>query len=172
VVAYECMKQLIAIKSNFDNDQYNINICYICYMEVRNIQHKRVIVVFWKNNKDHPFDVFSNLKNLCLTYTQFNYNTLSNYLSKAKVAYENKEVRIERKAIIAKPIVEAKIRKIAPVLRRVMMTDANDEQHDMEYWLSRSVKERAAAITFIISQSLKKGERLDKTKLVKQQMHA
>lgn len=143
-------------------------------MEAHNIKDKRVIVVFWKNNTDHPFEVFSNLKNFCLSYTQFNYNTISNYLSKAKVAYENQEIRIERKSVISKPkpIVGAKIRKIAPVLRRVMMKDANDEQHDMEYWLSRSVKERAAAVTFIISQSLKKGQRMDKTKLVKKRMYA
>lgn len=143
-------------------------------MAARNIQDKRVIIVFWKNNRDHPFEVFSNLKNFCLSYTQFNYNTISNYLSKAKVAYENQEIRIERKSVISKPkpIVEAKIRKIAPVLRRVMMKDAKDEQHDMEYWLSRPVKERAAAVTFIISQSLEKGQRMDKTKLVKKRMYA
>lgn len=143
-------------------------------METRNIQDKRVIVVFWKNNTDNPFEVFSNLKNFCLSYTQFNYNTISNYLSKAKVAFENQEIRIERKSVILKPkhVAEAKIRKIAPVLRKVMMKDAKDEEHDMEYWLSRPVKERAAAITFIISQSLKKGQRMDKTKLVKKRMYA
>ncbi|MBB6501797.1 hypothetical protein [Pedobacter cryoconitis] len=64
------------------------------------------------------------------------------------------------------------IRKIAPVLKRVMMKDANDEQHDFEYWLSRPVKERAAAVTHIISQSLTKGQRIDKTKLVKTRIHS
>jgi len=51
------------------------------------------------------------------------------------------------------------------------MKDANDEQHDFEYWLSRPVKERAAAVTHIISQSLTRGQRMDKTKLVKKRMH-
>ncbi|WP_449437159.1 hypothetical protein [Pedobacter steynii] len=51
-----------------------------------------------------------------------------------------------------------------------MMKDANDEQYDLEYWLSRTVKERAAAITYIVSQSLRKGQRLDKTKLIKIKM--
>ncbi|WP_052496466.1 hypothetical protein [Pedobacter lusitanus] len=142
-------------------------------MEKLNIQGKRVIVVFWKNSTENPFEVFSNLKNFSLSYPQFNYKTISNYLSKAKVAYENQEVRIERKNIILKPkpASEPRIRKIAPVLRRVMMKDANDEQHDLEYWLSRPVKERAAAVTYIISQSLTKGQRMDKTKLVKKRMY-
>lgn len=141
-------------------------------MEPLSIQGKRVIVVFWKNNTENPFEVFSNLKNFCLSYPQFNYNTLSNYLSKAKIAYENQEMRIERKNIILRPKTapESRIRKIAPVLRRVMMKDANDEQHDLEYWLGRPVKERAAAVTYIISQSLTKGQRMDKTKLVKKRI--
>ena len=92
-------------------------------MEMLSIQEKRVIVVFWKNSIENPFEVFSNLKNFCLSYPQFNYNTISNYLSKAKVAYENQEIRIERKNIISKPkpAPEHRIRKIVPVLRRVMM---------------------------------------------------
>ncbi|ATP57149.1 hypothetical protein CPT03_12040 [Pedobacter ginsengisoli] len=143
-------------------------------MEALSIQGKRVVVVFWKNNTENPFEVFSNLKNFCLSYPKFNYNTISNYLSKAKIAYENHEIRIERKNIILKPKLsrEPRIRKIAPVLRRVMMKDADDEQHDLEYWLSRPVKERAAAVTSIISQSLKKGQRMDKTKLIKKRMYA
>ena len=132
---------------------------------------KRVIVVFWKKRVDSPFEVFSNLKNFCLSYIQFNYNTLSNYLSKAKIPYENEHVRIERKSIIAKPkLISAKVRAIAPVLRQVQMKNADDEQHDLEYWLSKSLKERAAAVTFIISQSLAKDQRMDKTKLIRRKI--
>ncbi|MCY1556516.1 hypothetical protein D9M68_932720 [compost metagenome] len=47
------------------------------------------------------------------------------------------------------------------------MKNADDEQHDLRYWLSRPVKERAAAVTFIISQALAKGQRMDKTKLIR-----
>jgi hypothetical protein len=149
-------------------------------METLNIQEKRVIVVYWKNSMENPLEVFSNLKNFCLSYPQFNYNTISNYLSKAKIAYENREIRIERKNVISKPkpkpkptpSPEPRIRKIAPVLRRVMMKNANDEQHDLKYWLGRPVKERAAAVTYIISQSLANGQRMDKTKLVKKRMYA
>jgi len=80
----------------------------------------------------------------------------------------------KRKSVILKPkpIIKAKIRQIVPVLRKVMMKDAKDEQRDMEYWLSRPVQERAAAVTFIISQSLKKGQRMDKTKLVRKRLGA
>ncbi|MHA4893543.1 hypothetical protein ACXZ1K_02230 [Pedobacter sp. PWIIR3] len=132
------------------------------------VRDKRVVVVFWKKRIESPFEVFSNLKNFCLSYVQYNYNTISNYLGKAKVPYENDDVRIERKSIIVKPKpINTKVRSIVPVVRKVQMKAANDEQHDLEYWLGRSVKERAAAVTFIISQSLTKGQRLDKTKLVK-----
>ena len=77
--------------------------------------------------------------------------------------------RKKRKSIIAKPI-STKARAIAPVVRKVQMKAANDEQYDLEYWLSRPVEERAAAVTFIISQSLSKGQRMDKTKLVRRRM--
>ncbi len=142
-------------------------------MEASDDQPKRVIVVFWKNDRDKLFEVFSNLKNFCLSYPQFNYNTMSNYLSKAKIAYENHEIRVERKNIISKPksAFPASVRKIVPVIRKVKLKNANDEQNDLEYWLSKPVKERAAAVTFIISQSVKKGQRLDKTRLIKR-MHS
>lgn len=143
------------------------------YMETSIVRDKRVIVVFWKKRVDSPFEVFSNLKNFCLSYMQFNYNTISNYLGKAKVPYENEDVRIERKSIISKPkISNPKVRSIATVVRKVQMKEANDEKHDLAYWLSKSVKERAAAVTFIISQSLAKGQRMDKTKLSRKIMHS
>ncbi len=140
-------------------------------MEMLKSPQKRVIIVFWKNNILHPFEIFSSLKNFCLSYPQFNYNTISNYLSKARVPYENNDIRIERQQIISKPkpAAENRIRKIVPVLRRVMMKDANDDQHDLAYWLSKPVEERVAAVTYIISQSLTKGQRMDKTKLVRKE---
>jgi len=138
-------------------------------MQTEVIQNKRVIVVCWKSKPDSPFEIFSNLKNFCLSYKQYNYNTLNNYLSKAKTAYENLEIRIERKNVIMKPKTEHETRgrKIVPVIRKVMLKEANDEERDLMYWLSRPVIERAAAVTSIISQSLIKGQRMDKTKVVK-----
>jgi hypothetical protein len=134
------------------------------------IRNKRVILVYWKSKPDNLFEVFSNLRNFCLSYKEYSYNTINNYLSKAKIPYENQEVRIERKNIIMKPKTEPIIRKIAPVVRKVMLKEANDEQRDLEYWLSRPVIERAAAVTAIISQSLTKGQRMDKTIVVKRKM--
>ncbi len=60
-----------------------------------------------------------------------------------------------------------KVRKIAPVIRKVMLKEANDEERDLKYWLGKPVQERAAAVTQIIAQSLGVEQRMDKTKLVK-----
>lgn len=142
-------------------------------METSTARDKRVIIVFWKKRVESPFEVFSNLKNFCLSYIEFNYNTLNNYLGKAKVPYENEDVRIERKSIISKPkAIYPKVRAIVPVIRKVQMKEADDAEHDLEYWLGKSAQERAAAVTFIISQSLAKGQRMDKTRLSRKIMHS
>lgn len=123
---------------------------------------KRIVLVHWKKQKE--VEVFSNLKNFCLSYPQYNYNTLSNYLSKGKIAYDNDLVRVERKDIIAKakPSV-ATARAIVPVLRRVKMKDAEDEVRDLQYWRSQPVVKRAEAVTFLVNQMLKKRQRMDKS---------
>ncbi len=51
-----------------------------------------------------------------------------------------------------------------------MLKDANDEERDLEYWLTKQVKDRAAAVTFLISQFLTKGQRMDKTIVVKKSL--
>lgn len=134
-------------------------------MSEANLKSKRVILVHWK--KQNNTEVFSNLKYFCLSYPQYNYNTINNYLSKRKIPYESEIIRIERKNIISKPITAvssvANAREIAPVLRRVKMKEANDEIRDWEYWLSQPVKKRAEAITFLVSQMLEDGQRMDKT---------
>ncbi len=60
--------------------------------------------------------------------------------------------------------------RIQPVVNKGVMKEM-DEQQDLLYWLSKSPRERIEAVTFIISQSLKSGERLDKTAVVKRKMH-
>lgn len=125
---------------------------------------KRIVLVHWKKQND--VEVFSNLRYFCLSYPQYNYNTLNNYLSKEKIAYENEIVRVERKDIIAKPkptFAVANVKSIVPVLRRVQMKEANDDVRDWQYWLSQPVIKRAEAVTFLVSQMLKEGERMDKT---------
>lgn len=129
------------------------------------LKNKRIVLVHWK--KQSKIEIFSNLRYFCLSYPQYNYNTLNNYLSKEKIAYENEIVRVERKDIIAKPkpafAPDANARTIVPVLRRVQMKEAKDDVRDWEYWLSQPVIKRAEAVTFLVSQMLKKGQRMDKT---------
>lgn len=45
-----------------------------------------------------------------------------------------------------------------------------DEQEDLLYWLSRSPKERMEAVTFIISQFLKPGQRMDKSAVTRRKL--
>ena len=137
------------------------------------IQKKRVIVVHWKNKPENPFEVFSSLKNFCLSYRGYNYNTMSNYLSKGKIAYDNQDVRIERKNVILKPKTDAalaKQRTIVPVIRKIKLKEADDAKHDLVYWLSKSPLERLAAVTEMISFSQKKPVRMDKTRIVKRKL--
>ncbi len=140
-------------------------------MEVLDTLRKRVVVVYWKNRQNDPFEVFSSLKNFCLSYVQYNYNTLSNYLGKEKIAYDNEQVRIERKIVFLKPKADILQRKILPVVRKVALKDADDYTRDTAYWLSRPDSERLAAVTFLIRQTMKKGQRMDKTKIVKRRVN-
>jgi len=64
--------------------------------------NKRVVVVQWKRFAGIDVDVFSSLKGFCDSYPSYNYHTLSNYLSKKKIPFENDEVKIERQPLIQK----------------------------------------------------------------------
>lgn len=137
------------------------------------IQKKRVVVVHWKNKQENPFEVFSSLKNFCLSYRGYNYNTLSNYLSKGKIAYDNWEVRIERKEVILKPKTNAEQeskRTIIPALRKVKVKEADDAKNDLKFWLKKTPMDRVAAVTGMISPSQTPLERMDKTKIVKRKL--
>lgn len=143
-------------------------------MNTSHSQNKRVVIVYWKNKVDSPFQVFSSLKNFCQSYIEYNYNTLSNYLSKRKIAFENDKVRIERTIVISKPPLEnvALVRNIVPEVRKVLLKGANDAGNDLDYWLSKPPSERVAAVTYIISQSLHQGQRMDKQKIIKRKIRA
>ena len=139
------------------------------------IPKKRVVIVHWKNKPEDPFEVFSSLKNFCLSYDEYNYNTLSNYLSKGKIAYDNQQIRIERKLVILKPKTSpasAVQRSIVPVVRKVILHEADDAKKDMNFWLSKSPLDRLSAVTELISYSMKRTKRLDKTKIVKRKLKA
>lgn len=128
-------------------------------------QNRRVVVVYWKSNPENPIEVFSSLKNFCISYQKYNYNTLSNYLSKAKVPYETDEVRVERKDVFSQPKIAA--RKIMPIVRKVALKEANDDANDLNYWMEKTPSERLSGLTFLVRQSIKKGQRMDKTHVVK-----
>ena len=130
---------------------------------------KRVIVAYWKTRPENPIEVFSSLKNFCLSYSAYNYNTLNNYLGRNKIAYETNTVRIERKNVFLKPKLPAE-RKIQPGVRKVALHEANDYSHDLNYWLSRPVNERLAAVTLLVRQTLTKGQQMDKHKVVKRRL--
>lgn len=64
--------------------------------------NKRVVVVQWKRFAGTDVDVFSSLKGFCDSYPSYNYHTLSNYLSKKKIPFENNDIRVERQPLIQK----------------------------------------------------------------------
>lgn len=128
---------------------------------------KRVVVLNWKAKPENPIEIFSNLKILCQSYPAYNYNTLNNYLSKNKMPYENRDVRIERKIVTTKPV---KSRQIIMVAGRVNKAGHNEQKQNLEYWLSRPVEERLDAVTRLRSQVLKKSERMNRKYGLKRRM--
>jgi hypothetical protein len=61
--------------------------------------------------------------------------------------------------------------KIIPVVRKAMLKEIDEGYEDMLYWLSKSPRERIAAVTQLRSHSLKPGQRMDKTVVIKRKLH-
>jgi len=61
--------------------------------------------------------------------------------------------------------------KIAPVVRKAILKEIDEEQEDINFWLSKTPVERIAAVTSLIRQSLTPGQRMDKTFVIKRQLH-
>jgi hypothetical protein len=61
--------------------------------------------------------------------------------------------------------------KIVPVVRKALLKDIDESYEDMLYWLSRPPQERIAEVTRLRSHFLKPGQRLDKTVLIRRQLH-
>jgi predicted NAD-dependent protein-ADP-ribosyltransferase YbiA (DUF1768 family) len=120
---------------------------------------KRAVVIHWKTRKQHPIELFSNLKIVCETYPKYNYNTLNNYLSKNKIAYETEDIRIERIIVKTQPV---NTRRMAMIGARVNRKTHKEEEQNLEFWLSRSVEERVEAVTRLRAQVLRKNQRLNK----------
>ena len=81
-------------------------------------------------------------------------------MTKVKSITKNKQSKVEKISVSSTPIVT---RSKTTVVSKQPLKDMDEKQQDLEYWLSRPVIERLAAVTFIISQSLKKSQRMDKT---------
>lgn len=62
--------------------------------------------------------------------------------------------------------------KIVPVVRKAILKEIDEEYEDMLYWLSRPPHERIAEVTRLISFSLKPGQRMDKTVVIKRKLHS
>lgn len=60
---------------------------------------------------------------------------------------------------------------IAPVVRKAVLKEIDEELEDMKYWLSRPPHERIAAVTQLISKNLKAGQRMNKTFVTKRKLH-
>jgi pyridoxine/pyridoxamine 5'-phosphate oxidase len=61
--------------------------------------------------------------------------------------------------------------KIIPVVRRALLREIDEEEEDIQYWLSRPPHERIAAVTSLISKSLEPGQRMDKTIVIRRKLH-
>jgi hypothetical protein len=135
---------------------------------------RRVILAYWKGRRENAFEVFSNLLLFCKSYPTYSYDTMNNYLSKGKIAYENDLVRVERMKVFNRAVPMAVLQPAAfRLVREVRKSDlhAMDEKmEDLDYWLSKSPAERIAAVTFLASQSPKVGDRMDRTFVRKRKM--
>ena len=54
-------------------------------------------------------------------------------------------------------------RKMAMIAKQIDLKDPNQEEADLEYWLSKTPQERLQAVTFLIRQNRAVGQRMDKT---------
>jgi hypothetical protein len=61
--------------------------------------------------------------------------------------------------------------KIVPVVRKAILKNIDESYEDMLYWLSKTPKERVAAVTQLRAGSLNPGERMDKTVVIKRRLH-
>ncbi|OOG74939.1 hypothetical protein [Algoriphagus sp. A40] len=138
-------------------------------METKNAPKKRVIVAFWKNRKIDSIEVFSNLKIFCETYPTFSYNTLNNYLGKAKTPYENSQLFLTRQELITKPLLK-KARSIQPVVNRYLLASHDEGEQNLDFWLASEPESRIYAVTKLASEGMEKGMKVDKCKIQKLNM--
>lgn len=127
---------------------------------------RRVLLVQWKKREENAFEVFSNLLLFCQSYPQYSYNTMNNYISKAKTIYENDLVRIERKELLTRPVlppVEKSAFRMERVVRRASVHGYDEKAEDLAYWLAKPAPERLAAVTFISMGASGSKKKMDRT---------
>ncbi|WP_118953128.1 DUF6922 domain-containing protein [Taibaiella helva] len=61
---------------------------------------RRVVLVQWKHHGQEGIEIYSNLKHFCERHPGYSYNTISNYLSKKKVPFEDQDIVITRKPVL------------------------------------------------------------------------
>jgi hypothetical protein len=61
--------------------------------------------------------------------------------------------------------------KIVPVVRKANLKDIDEDLENLQYWLSRPPYERVAAVTQLIQSSLKPGQQMDKTAMIRRKLH-
>jgi hypothetical protein len=54
-------------------------------------------------------------------------------------------------------------RAIEKVSKKVSLKDFSQEDSDLRYWLSKTPQERLRAVTFLIEQNLKPGQKMDRS---------
>jgi hypothetical protein len=61
--------------------------------------------------------------------------------------------------------------KIVPVVRKAKLKDIDEDLENLKYWISRPPHERIAAVTQLIELTMKPGQQMDKTVVVKRKLH-
>lgn len=119
------------------------------------------VLVYWKMQNET--EVFSSLMNFCQCYPRYHYTALHNCLLKGNGVYESGAVRVERKSDFAEPVADTALSTgLQPNLQNIQQKETLEDISDWKYWLSQSGERRAEAVTFLVLQKLKRGERIDK----------
>lgn len=138
-------------------------------MEQKETSKKRVVIAVWKNRTERTIEVFSNLKVFCESYSSFSYNTLNNYLGKAKTPFENDQLFLSRKEVFTKPIGK-KVRSIQPVVNRYEQGTQDEGQRNLDFWLAAEPESRVYAVTKLAGEGIPEDSKLDKRKIQKLKM--
>ena len=54
-------------------------------------------------------------------------------------------------------------RKMAMISKQISLKDTNQEDYDLDYWLSKTPQERLQTVTLLIRQNMIIGQKMDRT---------